>query len=384
MHCAQAWRLSCAHFHFWVLPDLWARANRQTHTFGMLKRISNGGVFVEKVLLVEHIHQAGEDLLAQKTQLVFPQPQNLTGILSSIGDCAALIARNTLITRQIIEAAPRLRVIGRHGVGYDTIDVAAATELGIPVVYTPAANTESVAEVTVGFIICLGRKILSAHHAMISGELTSDSVTLPVMAQRRGLVNRDLRGKTLGVIGVGRIGSAVSQKMIAAFGMKVLGYDPYVSMQVLAGYGVEKVDRLEEMLPACDFVTIHCPGGAETRQMLNARTLALMKPTAYLINTARGSIVDELALVDALQRKHIAGAAIDVFDPEPPRPENPLFKLANVIVTPHFCAMTTESLYNMSTMVAQGVLDVLNDQRPLYLVNPEIWDTRGAPIGHGG
>jgi D-3-phosphoglycerate dehydrogenase len=325
---------------------------------------------MNKFLLVEHIHQAGEAMLARKAQLVFPQPQNVEGILAVIGDCNAIIVRNTQITRQIMEAAPQLAVIGRHGVGYDTVDIGAATDLGIPVVYTPAANTESVAEIAVGFILCLCRKIVQAHGAMQSEELLSDTVTLPVMTRQRGLVNMDLWGKTLGVIGVGRIGSSVSRKVIAAFNMRVLGYDPYVDAEKLTGYGVQKVDRLEEMLPLCDFVTVHCSGGAETRHIINASTLALMKPGAYLINTARGTIVDEAALVEALQNGRIAGAAIDVYDPEPPRPGNPLLHMENVIVTPHFCAMTEESLYNMATMVAQGVLDVLEGRRPQYLVNP--------------
>lgn len=332
------------------------------------------------ILVVEHIHPAGETLLAQKGRLVFPQTQNAAGIAACIGECRALIVRNTKITRQIMEAGPHLLAIGRHGVGYDTIDIAAATDLRIPVVYTPAANTESVAEIAVGFILGLGRKIISAHREMQSEGLLSDAATLSVMAQRRGLVNADLWGKTLGVIGVGRIGSSVAKKMIAAFNLRVLGYDPYVDSDALARYGVQKVDRLQELLPQCDFVTLHCPGGAETRHIINAHTLALMKPTAYLINTARGTVVDESALVAALQRQQIAGAAIDVYDPEPPRPGNPLLHMDNVIVTPHFCAMTAESLYNMGTMVAQGVLDVLEGRRPDYLVNPEIWNERRSNV----
>ena len=329
-----------------------------------------------KVLVVEQIHPAGLDLLAQKAQLVFPQPQTPQGIIAAIADCDALVVRNTKITPEIMDAAPRVQVIGRHGVGYDTVDIAAATERSIPVVYTPAANTESVAEIAMGFIIVLGRKILMAHSCMQTEELLSETTTLSVMAQRRGLANFDLWGKTLGVVGVGRIGSLISKKMIAAFNMKVLGYDPYVDAETLAGYGVQKVDSLEEMLPQCDFVTLHCPGGAETRHMIDARALTLMKPSAYLINTARGTVVDEAALVDALQRKQIAGAAIDVFDPEPPCAGNLLVHQENAIVTPHFCAMTEESLYNMSTMVAQGVLDVLEGKRPQYLVNPQVWDHR--------
>ena len=329
-----------------------------------------------KILVVEHIHPAGEALLAQKAQLIYPQPQNAAGILEVIGECDAMVVRNTKITRQIMAAAPRLTAIGRHGVGYDSIDIAAATDLRIPVVYTPAANTESVAEIAIGFILGLGRKIYRAHAAMQSEELLSEDVTLSVMAQRRGLVNFDLWGKTLGVVGVGRIGSSVSKKVIAAFNMKVLGVDPYVDALTLAGYGVQKVGSLEEMLPQCDFISLHCPGGAETRHMINARTLALMKPGAYLINTARGSVVDGEALAQAVQAGQIAGAAVDVYDPEPPLPGNPLLHMENVLVTPHFCAMTEESLYNMGTMVAQGVLDVLAGKRPLFLVNPEIWEKR--------
>jgi D-3-phosphoglycerate dehydrogenase / 2-oxoglutarate reductase len=335
---------------------------------------------VNKILVVEHIHQAAEDMMAQKARLVFPQPQNVAGIFAAIGDCDALVVRNTKITREIMQAAPKLAAIGRHGVGYDSIDIAAATELRIPVVYTPAANTESVAEIAIGFMLALGRKIVQAYPAMQSEELLSDTVTLSVMAQRRGLVNFDLWGKTLGIIGVGRIGSSVAKKMIAAFNFKVLGYDPYVDAPTLASIGVQKVDRLEEMLPQCDFVTLHCPGGAETRHMINANMLACVKPSAYLINTARGSVVDEAALLQALQNKKIAGAAIDVYDPEPPRPGNPLLHLENVIVTPHYCAMTAESLYNMATVVAQGVLDVLAGKPPQFQVNPEIWNTRRKPL----
>ncbi len=317
-----------------------------------------------KILVVEHIHPAGEALLAQKAEIISPQPQNAAGILEVIGDCDGMVVRNTRITREIMQAAPRLAVIGRHGVGYDTVDIAAATDLGIPVVYTPAANTESVAEIAIGFILGLGRKIFRAHAAMQSEELLRDDVTLSVMAQRRGLVNFDLWGKTLGVVGVGRIGSSVSKKVIAAFNMKVLGYDPYVDAATLGGYGVQKVDSLDELLPQCDFITLHCPGGTETRHLINARTLALMKPGAYLINTARGSVVDGEALAQAVQAGQIAGAAVDVYDPEPPRPGYPLLHLENVIVTPHFCAMTEESLYNMGTVVSQGVLDVLAGETP--------------------
>jgi D-3-phosphoglycerate dehydrogenase len=329
-----------------------------------------------KILVVEHIHPAGEALLAEAGQLVFPDSQNSTGILAAIGDCDALVVRNTKITRSILEAAPHLCVVGRHGVGYDSIDITAASTLGIPIVYTPAANTESVAEIAVGFILMLGRRIQRAHIAMQSGTLLSETVTLSVMAQRHGLVNADLWGKTLGIIGAGRIGSSVARKMKAAFNMRILGYDPYLDAGILAGHGVEKVERLEDMLPYCDFVSLHCPGGAETHHMINAARLACLKQGAYLINTARGSVIDEAALVAALDSGHLGGTAIDVYDPEPPLPGNPLLRMDNVIVTPHFCAMTEESLYNMGVTVAQGVVDVLAGRLPQFLVDPGMWEAR--------
>ncbi|MEW6262253.1 MAG: hydroxyacid dehydrogenase [Thermodesulfobacteriota bacterium] len=329
-----------------------------------------------KVLLVEHIHQAAENMLTQKAEIVFPEPQNTLGILAAIGDCEALICRNTKITRQIMEAAPKLRAIGKHGVGYDTVDISSANDLLIPVLYTPAANTESVAELAVGFIICSGRKIVEANRTMQSGKLISETVTMPIMAKRHGLVTADIWGKTLGIIGVGRIGSSVAKKMITAFNMRVLGYDPYVDEKTLAGYGVKKADTLEDMLPQCDFVSLNCPGGAETKHMINARTLALMKPSAYVINTARGTVVDETALLQAIQKEQIAGAATDVYDPEPPAPGSPIIRTDSIIVTPHLGAQTEESLYRMGTTIVQGILDVLESKRPEYLVNPAVWEKR--------
>jgi D-3-phosphoglycerate dehydrogenase len=339
---------------------------------------------MRKILVVEHIHPAGEALLAQAGELVFPTPQNADGILHAIAGCDALVVRNTKITRAILEAAPRLRVVGRHGVGYDSVDIAAAGDLGIPVVYTPAANTESVAEIAIAFLLLLGRRILLAHQAMRSAELISDTITLSVMAQRCGLASFDLWGKTLGIVGVGRIGSSVARKGIAAFNMRVLGYDPYLDAGTLAGYGVEKVERLEDMLPRCDFVSLHCPGGDGTRHMVDTARLACFKPGAYLVNTARGSVVDDAALVSALESGALGGAAIDVYDPEPPLPSNPLLHMDNVIVTPHFCAMTEESLRNMAVAVAQGVLDALAGRRPQFLVDAEVWERRGQRAVNGG
>ncbi|MBE0699274.1 MAG: hypothetical protein IH586_20315, partial [Anaerolineaceae bacterium] len=160
----------------------------------------------------------------------------------------------------------------------------------------------------------------------------------------------------------------------------VLGYDPYLDAGALAGFGVEKVERLEDMLPRCDYVSLHCPGGAETRHMIDAARLARLKPGAYLINTSRGSVIDEAALVAALESGHLGGAAVDVYDPEPPLFTNPLLRMDNVIVTPHFCAMTEESLYNMGVAVAQGIKDVLAGRLPQFLVDSGMWAVRRGRV----
>ena len=329
-----------------------------------------------KVMIIESVHSSAVELLGKSAVVVFPEPQNLEGILKAIVDCDGLIARGTAVSREVMLAAPKLKAIGRHGVGYDSVDIAAATELRIPVVYTPAANTESVAELAAGFIICAGRKIIEANRYMQTEKLLSDTVTMQAMTKRVGLVNANIGGKTLGIVGVGRIGSLIARKMIAGFGMKVLGYDPYVDEKTIAGYGVKKVGRLEDMLPQCDFVSLNCPGGAGTRKMINVSTLALMKPTAYLINTARGSVVDEAALVAAVQAKKLAGAATDVFDPEPPVKGAPITHEDTIICTPHIGAQTEESLINMGRVVVQEVLSVLEGRKPQFFVNPEIWENR--------
>ena len=183
---------------------------------------------------------------------------------------------------------------------------------------------------------------------------------------------------TILIIGCGDIGRAVA-KRAASFGMTLVGADPYVKESLAVAAGI-RLMPIRDLLRRADFVSAHTPLNKETHHLIGEPEFKLMKPTAYLINTARGTVVNESALVAALQRQQIAVAAIDVYDPEPPRPGNPLLHMDNVIVTPHFCAMTAESLYNMGTMVAKGVLDVLEGQRPEYLVNPEIWDERRSSV----
>ena len=272
-----------------------------------------------------------------------------------------VVVRTAPFPREIIEAADSLRVIARHGVGVDNIDIEAATERGILVLNTPDANAVSVAE-----------------HAVIAfGALAKRLVTLD-SATRRGLWERrneytslDLDGKVLGLIGLGRIGSLVARKAQAAFNMRVIAYDRYVSPQVAAGMCVSMYDDVDRVFRDADIVSLHVPLTAETRGMVGPARLALMKPTAFLVNFSRGGIVDEVALYHALKSGAIAGAALDVFEEEPVSRDNPLLGLDNVIVSPHSAALTRECVVRMAVGAAEGVRDVLTGRTPQFIVNPD-------------
>jgi len=261
-----------------------------------------------------------------------------------------------------LKAAPNLRVVARHGVGYDTVDVAALTRHNVPLMVTGIANSPSVAEQALFFMLALAKRGASLH-AMVKearwGERLSE---LPV----------DLFGKTLLVIGFGRVGTRTA-KFCVALGMTVLVYDPYVRAETIAGAGCSPISDLNAALPRADFVTIHCPKTDETRGMFDAARLARLKPTAYVVNTARGGIIDETALHAALTDGALAGAGLDVFDREPPSPDNALLGLPNVITAPHMAGVTKESFDRMAVAVATNLLDVLDGKPNMdHVVNKQV------------
>ena len=243
--------------------------------------------------------------------------------------------------------------------GFDNIDLEAATKRGIPVVYSPHANADTVADFTLGLIIALLRKIVDAHLATKSGKF-----------RLKRFLGVELCNKVIGIIGFGQIGSRVAQRALS-FGMKVITYDPYVKEEVLAKFNARKVS-LEELLRTSDIVTIHVPLTEKTRNLIGEKELKLMKSGAVLINTARGGIVNENALYKALREGWIAGAAIDVYEKEPPSKDNPLFKLDNIIVTPHIAFFTKEAVRRMDMMIAQDVVSVLQGKKPKNIANPEV------------
>ncbi|KYH36891.1 MAG: 3-phosphoglycerate dehydrogenase [Candidatus Bathyarchaeota archaeon B24] len=251
------------------------------------------------------------------------------------------------LDRCTIDRAPRLKVIARAGVGLDNVDVDYAVKRGITLLSTGDASTEAVAELTIGLMIALARRITELDRKMKRGNWCKNSGA-----------GVELRGKTLGIIGLGRIGSRVAE-LARVFGMRVVAYDPYVSREKAERLGVELKQRLEDLLRESDFVSIHAVLTEETEGMIGERELRLMKPTAYLVNTARGAIVDEEALVRALEGGWIAGAALDVYEREPP--SSRLAGLENVILTPHVGASTVEAQKRIARVLAEKILVALEN-----------------------
>jgi D-3-phosphoglycerate dehydrogenase len=290
---------------------------------------------------LDHLHQAGIEL---------DERAGLTGndLQQAIQAADGVIVRSgTKVTAELLDNPGKLRAIVRAGVGVDNIDVAAATRKGIVVMNTPGGNTVSTAEQTITLLMSLARHLPAADTSVKAGKW-----------ERSKFVGTQLAGKALGIIGLGRVGREVARRAIA-LDMKVLGCDPVVSPERVAQLGVEPVRQLEDLLPRCDFLTVHVPLTDDTTDLIGAREIALMKKGARIINCARGGIVNEAALAEALRSGHIAGAALDVFVHEPPPPDHPLLKLPNVITSPHLGASTVEAQLSVAIEAAQLMVDFL-------------------------
>ncbi|MBS7610235.1 hydroxyacid dehydrogenase [Candidatus Bathyarchaeota archaeon] len=279
-------------------------------------------------------------------------------LIEELRDVDAVLAGGDSFSAKVISSARNLKIIARDGVGLDRVDLAAATKAGIVVTIAPTV-CESVADLTFGLILCVMRRILIADRSVRSQEWNL----------RRKFVGRDVHGATLGIIGLGRVGSGVA-KRARGFRMRVLGYDPYVKPERIRELGVEPSD-LDALLRESDVVTIHTPLTEETRGLIGSREIGLMKDGSYLINTARGAIVDEKALYEALRIGKLAGAGLDVLTVEPPTPENPLLNLENVVLTPHIGNDTVEAFRRLSLQAAEDIIRVLDGEPPLNPVNPE-------------
>jgi D-3-phosphoglycerate dehydrogenase len=311
-----------------------------------------------KILLYEDMVEAGKALLKRKGEIFFASSYDEQSLIHEIREIDAVVIRaNGKVTRRLMESAPKLKVVGRHGVGVENIDLEAATERGIWVVNTPDANDISVAEHFFGLALILSKMLKKADIALREGRFEA----------RYQYIGRELHEKTLGILGFGRIGRAVGRIGHRGFDMKILYYDAIRYEEMEKEIKAEKVS-LEELLTRSDYVSINLPMLPATKGLLKEREFALMKPSAYIINLARGPIWEEKALYTALKDGKIAGAGSDVYEIEPAAKGHPLFALENFVGTPHMAAHTEEALRRMS-LVAEDVIRVLEGKAPLHPVN---------------
>ncbi|MBE0603941.1 MAG: hydroxyacid dehydrogenase [Deltaproteobacteria bacterium] len=318
---------------------------------------------MDKVVLTQRLHEAGMKVLEGKVDVRVVDTGKPKEMLPELLDADGLIIRLGSIDRETMTAAKKLKVIGRPGVGVDDVDVAAATGLGIPIVIAPGANTRSVAEHAMALMFAASKDMLNCDRKTRAGDFTV----------RNRFKAFELAGKTVGLVGCGNIGRELA-RLCAAIGMKVAVYDPFVDGKAFEREGYRHEKTLEGILREADVVSLHVPLTDKTRNLIGGRELALMKPSAVLINCARGGVVDETALAEALRSDRIHGAGLDVFSTEPVPAENVWAGLDNVIVTPHMAGQTKEAAAGVSTMAAEGVLAVLAGKRWPHVANRAAYD----------
>jgi phosphoglycerate dehydrogenase-like enzyme len=280
-----------------------------------------------------------------------------------VRDYDAIIVLGAVVSHDTLAGAGRLAVVARFGVGYDTVDVAACTEAGVLLTITPDGVRRPVAHAAMAFMLALTTMMFQKDRLTRAGRWDD----------RFDYIGMGLTGRTLGLVGLGNIGRDLME-LARPFGMRQIAFDPYTTPEAAAAIGVELVD-LETVMRSADVISIHCPLNDETRGLINAERLALMKPTAYLINTARGPIVDQRALTETLQARRIAGAGIDVFEQEPVDPGDPLLTLDNVIVAPHALCFTDEVALGNGSSAIKSVLAVARGELPRFIVNREAAET---------
>jgi D-3-phosphoglycerate dehydrogenase len=304
-----------------------------------------------KIVVCDPVSPKGIALLQQRPEfqvVVLPKRLTEAELLPVVADATALVVRSeTKVTRKVIEAAKKLRVVGRAGVGVDNVDVEAATQHGIVVMNTPGGNTVTTAELSFAMLLALARKVPQAHASMTAGKW-----------DRKLFQGAELLGKTLGVLGMGRIGTEVAKRALA-FGMRVIAYDPYLTEDRAKAIGAEFADSVDDLYRAADFITVHMPVTPETKHMLNAAAFAKMKPGVRLVNCARGEIIVENDLIAALESGKVASAALDVYSVEPLPADHPFRKQPNLILTPHLGASTQEAQEKCGIEVAEVIAGYL-------------------------
>mgnify|MGYP000946276405 FL=1 len=312
-----------------------------------------------KILITESIEEEGVEYLKKfGYEIKSPKGTSEDVLIEEVKDCDAILVRMANITEKVIRAGKKLKVISRFGVGVNNVDIKTASELSIQITNAPESNRNTVAEYTMGLIIALAKKFF-----LYDRELRKGNFNI------RDILGIDLEGKVLGIVGLGSIGKLLALKASKGFGMKVIGFKRHIDEESKSLDYVELTDSLDYVLENSDFVSLTVPLTKATTRIIGKRELSLMKKDAFLINTARGEVVDNAALCNALLNKQIAGAATDVFDGEIPSKDNPIFKMENVIVTPHSAAHTIEAMKRMSVHAAIGIYEVLSGNKPSWPVN---------------
>lgn len=313
-----------------------------------------------KVLVTEPVNEKGIDYLKkQGYEVIMGSGPSEETLLKELKGCAGALTRNGQFNERVLkECQDTLKVVSMHGVGVDSIDVDTATKLGIQITNAAESNQTSVAEYAIGLILMLAKRSIDYNNETKQGN----------MSQARKLYGSDVRGKKLGIIGMGNIGTQVAQIAHNGLGMEVIGYNRHISGHKEESYCTLTSD-MDEVICNADFLSLHLPGTASTHHLIGKRELSLMKPTAFLINTGRGEVIVEEDLIQILKDKKIQGAALDVFEGNLPKNDNPLLSMENVIVTPHTAAFTTEALERMSYQAALGIVEVLEGRPVTYPVN---------------
>jgi len=321
-------------------------------------------VMVTKPLHLDALHR-----LEQEVEVLTPFEASHDQILALLAGVHGVVLGGAFqMGPQALDQAPMLEVVGRHGVGLDNVDITAASDHRIPVTYTPYGPTESTAEHALLLILATARRLTQLDRAVRGGNWQ--------IRNRLEVMGRELDGMTLGVVGFGRIGQRLAEMCRDALHMEVRVYDPYVDAETVAAWGAEQAADLVELAGQVDVLSVHAPLTPQTRGLISRDVIRALKPGAILVNTSRGPLVDEGALVEALEDGHLGGAGIDVYDPQPPAPDHPLYGFEQVVLTPHVASFTREGRRRMGLTVVEDVLRALRGERPEFLANPEVWDRR--------
>lgn len=316
-----------------------------------------------KFVMTQAVCPEGLQMLDGVADVYVADNQDPNNYLDEMKDADALIVRIAKCDGHAIENSPNLKVIGRTGVGYDSVDVKTATAHGIPVVITPGANNRSVAEHAVAMMFALSKNLVEAQQEMCKGNWE-------IRGAKKAF---ELEGKTIGILGLGAIGRETA-KICEGCGMKVAAYDPFLSKEQVEGYGAVYYENYEDLLKVSDVVSIHVPLTDETKNMISKKQLTEMKKTALIINCSRGGIINETDLVETLKAGEIAGAGTDVFCSEPPKTDDPLLNCPNLIVSPHSAAQTREAVIKMAQMCVKGCLAVAEGKKWPFVADKSVYD----------